>query len=207
MSHPEVLLVPVLMFLDYFLTVLGSVLRSKKFGEHYKVTHYELNPVWQKAIAEKKWFNLRHIFLTLFISTVLIGLTNYAGIPDELVEGLLGCFIVFFAMLVGRHLSNLLIIRYRRQNPDAISGQIVISQPMALAISAYQFITVLPSVVLIAVLSGAPFAYGGVAGICLLLFSHLIWGIKSKKQITPPPFVPEKNPEAVPAIPLQARRE
>lgn len=182
MNHPEVCLVPVLMFLDYFLTVLGAIQREKKYSEHFKSQHYELNPLWQKAIAKKKWFNIRHTLITVAFSSYLVWFAKYADVPDEFIDGLLGCVIVCFAVLVGRHISNLLIFRYSRRNPDAISGQVRMSHPMMLAVSSYQLSTVLLPVALIAACTGSPFALGGVAGVCLLLVSHGIWRLKFKRQ-------------------------
>ena len=171
------------MFLDYFLTILGAVQREKKYSEHSKIQHYELNPLWQKAIAQKKWFNIRHTLITVVLSAYLIWFANYADVPDGLIDGLLGCLIVCFAVLVGRHISNLLIFRYSWQNPDALSGQVKMSHPMLLAVSSYQLTTVLLPVVLIAACTSSPFAYGGVAGVCLLLVSHGIWRFKFKRQM------------------------
>jgi hypothetical protein len=183
MKHPEAFLVPILMFLDYFLTVLGAVQKAKKHGEHFKTQHYELNPIWQKAIAQKKWFNPRHAFSTVFVSAYVIWLTNDIDTSDELSEGILGFLIVTFAVVVGRHASNLLIFRYSIQNPEGISGQVRMSHPTVLAMSSYPYLTVLLPTILIAVCSGSTFAYGGVAGICLLLFWHFIWWSKAKKKV------------------------
>ncbi|HCE45746.1 MAG TPA: hypothetical protein DET40_19560 [Lentisphaeria bacterium] len=55
MKHQEVLLLPMPMFSDYFLTLLGAVMKDKKYCEHLKTQHYELNPVWQVNIAQKKY--------------------------------------------------------------------------------------------------------------------------------------------------------
>ena len=49
MHHPELLLLPILMFADYFLTVLGAIHAEKKHSQHIRSEHYELNPAWQKA--------------------------------------------------------------------------------------------------------------------------------------------------------------
>jgi hypothetical protein len=183
MKHPEALLMPVLMLLDHFLTVWGSIQREKKHAEHFKITHYELNPVWQKSIAQKKWFNLPHTLITIGVSMYIIWMANYIDVPDEIIEGMLGALIGCFGMIVGRHVSNLLIFRYYIQNPDGISGQVAMSHPLLLATSSYQYITVLLPIGLIAICSGSSFAYGGVAGISLSLFSHFIWWIKAKRRV------------------------
>jgi hypothetical protein len=61
MRHPEVFLVPVLLLLDYFLTVGGSKLAARKYSQHFKFEHYEMNPLWQKTISQGKWLNPKHL--------------------------------------------------------------------------------------------------------------------------------------------------
>ena len=48
MRHSEVFLVPLLMLLDYFLTVGGSKLAARKYSQHFKFEHYEMNPFGRK---------------------------------------------------------------------------------------------------------------------------------------------------------------
>jgi len=109
MNYPEIFLLPVLMFADYFLTVAGNIQRDKKYSEHFKVEHYELNPIWQKSIAEKKWFNVRHILLTISVTAILAGLLEFGDLPDGLVQVISGAWVVLFSIVIGRHLSNILI--------------------------------------------------------------------------------------------------
>ena len=45
MRHPEVLFVPVLMVLDYYLTLYGAHLAEQSYRRHFKTEHYELNPI------------------------------------------------------------------------------------------------------------------------------------------------------------------
>ncbi len=82
MKHPELILIPILMFSDYFLTVAGAVLKEKKYADHFKFEHYELNPIWQKEIAQKKWLNPKHIVLTIVFSSVLIFLMEFGEMPE-----------------------------------------------------------------------------------------------------------------------------
>src|SRR5207302_3204738 len=95
-KHPEVLLLPVLMFVDYFMTVLGAVQRDKKYSHHFKVRHYELNPIWQTAIAQRKWFNVRHAVMVLVVSAILIGGLELGDVPDGFARAALGALIVAY---------------------------------------------------------------------------------------------------------------
>src|SRR5690242_2440703 len=95
MKHPQILLLPLLMFADYFLTVLGAVLRDKGYSNHFKLEHYELNPVWQKSIRQKRWVNPRHILLTLFVSFGFSALLEFGDVPKPMAECLFGCLFAF----------------------------------------------------------------------------------------------------------------
>src|SRR5450631_4249712 len=140
MRHPEALWVPILMLVDYFLTLAGAVLREKKYSEHFKIQDYELNPIWKNAISGRKWFNPRHLVLTFGVSVFVIWVTNQPDAPEDAAAGLLGCFIGAGSLVVGRHISNLLTFHFAVRNPDAISGQVVMSHQLLLAISTFQTI-------------------------------------------------------------------
>jgi hypothetical protein len=182
MNHPEALLVPVLMLLDYFLTVAGAIQREKGYSKHFQVQHYELNPLWQKTIAKKEWFNLRHLILTALFGGLVVWLTNSVDGPDDAIDGLLGCMIGVFALLVGRHISNLLTFGYLIRHPDAISGQVAMSHQLILALSTFQMIGILILMALVAYFSGAAFAYGAAGGILAMIISHVIWIIHDKRK-------------------------
>ena len=186
MRYPEALLLPVLMLADYLLTILGAIRREGKYGEHFKAEHYELNPVFRNTVAQKKWFSPKHTVLTVLFSGGLVGLLEFGGLPEGFVEALLGCLFVVYGMILGRHVSNLLIFRYVANNPGEISGQVVLAHAMLLAISTCQYIVVAVPMLFLAIFSPTPFVVGGGAGVMLLVSSHLIWRIrylkKDKKQ-------------------------
>jgi len=52
-AFPEVLLLPVMMILDYVLTLTGAKLAERKYRLHFKIVQYELNPIWQKSVNHK----------------------------------------------------------------------------------------------------------------------------------------------------------
>jgi hypothetical protein len=182
MKHPELILVPAFMFADYFLTLAGAVLKDRKYGDHFKAEHYELNPIWQKHVAKMKWLNPRHIALTVVISSLLILLVEFAEMPEPFIRALLGCLFVVFGMVIGRHLSNLMIFRYVIRKPDEISGQVAIAHTLLLSVSLYQYLTILVPLALIAIFSPSPFVIGACVGAVLVLVVHLIWIRKYRKQ-------------------------
>jgi hypothetical protein len=182
MKHPEFLLVPVFMFADYFLTLAGAVLKDRKYGNHFKTEHYELNPIWQEHVAEKKWLNARHILFTVVLSSALILLTQFVEMPEPFFQAVSGCLLAVLGMVIGRHLSNLMIFRYVIRKPEEISGQVTMAHALLLSVSLYQHLTILVPLALIAIFSPSPFVIGACVGAVLLLAVHLTWIGKHRKQ-------------------------
>ena len=182
MKYPSLLLLPVFMFVDYFLTVAGAVLKERKYDEHFKTEHYELNPLWQKEIARKRWFNPRHILLTITISSLVILLMEFADLPVAYVQAFSGCLFTVFAAVIGRHLSNLLTFRAVMRKPNEVSGEVTVSHSMLLSIAMYQYLVVVVPIVIIAVFSPNPFVLGALGGAILMLSVHLGWARQHRKQ-------------------------
>jgi hypothetical protein len=183
MKHPEFLLIPVFMFADYFLTVLAAVQKERKYDLHFRSDHYELNPLWQKDIRRKRWFNPRHTLLAVLSSILIIGAVEFGDLPEVALEGFLGFFFVLYGLILGRHVSNLLIFRYMAKKPEEISGQVTMAHALMLRISVHQYITFLPPLVLLGVFYPRPFVLGGLGGMVALLLIHTKWIILHKKQM------------------------
>jgi hypothetical protein len=182
MKYPEILLLPILMFSDYLLTVLGATQKERKYSEHFKTQHYELNPIWQKAISQKKWLNPRHSLLTILLSGILACLLELGVLPEPFVQGLLGCLFVFFGMAIGRHLSNILIFRRFAQCPEGISGQITMTHSLSLSISMYQYLVAAVPLAILAFFNPTPFVFGGLAGAGMIFMVHSIWIHRHQKK-------------------------
>ena len=185
MRHPEAVFLPIMMFSDYFLTVLGASLCEKRYSLHFKLEQYEMNPIWQKAIAKKQWLNLRHATLTILISGVLILLLELGDLPPDLAPFVLGCILVPLGLVLGRHFNNLLMFSLLNRKPDEVSGAVDMSHQFVLSLSAYQTFAVMVPVALIALFSQSYFARGGLAGIVLFLIVQSVWIRKAKGQKSP----------------------
>lgn len=72
MHHPVILAVPLLMLLDYALTILGARASLQVYRRHFRMPHYELNPMWQKSVAQLRWFNPRHLGLVCLVTALLL---------------------------------------------------------------------------------------------------------------------------------------
>lgn len=183
MKHPEFVLIPVLMFADYFLTLTGAALKDRKYGNHIKTEHYELNPIWQKQIAQKKWLNPKHIVLTFVLSSFIILMTEYGEMPEPFTQGIWGCLLALYGMIIGRHLSNLMIFGYMIRKPNEIHGQVTMTHALVLSLSLYQYLVVFVPLTLIAIFSPNPFIFGAAIGVVLLTMIHLKWIWTHRKQM------------------------
>ena len=186
MKHPEVILVPAFMLADYFLTLAGAVLRDRKYSDHFKTEHYEMNPLWQKDVARKKWLNPRHIVLVVVVSCVLTLLAEFGEMPEPFLQALLGGVLMVFAIVIGRHLCNLMIFRYMIRKPDEISGQVTMAHALLLSLSLYQYLMIVVPLALIAVFSPSPFVIGACVGAVLVPAVHLKWIAKQRKRARSP---------------------
>ena len=183
MKNPEILLLPIIMLADYLLTVIGTIQKEKKYDEHFKSQYYELNPLWQKQISQKKWFNPRHILLIVSFSAVLACLIEFGGLPASLAQGVIGCLFILYGMIIGRHLSNILVFRHLVRKPDDISGRVTMTHSLLLYISAYQYLIGVIPIVIIAVFAPTPYAIGGLVGALLIFAVHAMWIQKYKRKM------------------------
>ena len=177
MNHPELMCVPVLMAADHLLTVAGARARENGYDRHIRTEHYELNPVWQKEIARKRWFNPRHSVLVL-VAAITFYLVSEAMPPGDSAGALFfsGMLVGTFGAINGRHLANLATFRYLRSHPDRdIEGSISISHEYALRLSLHQHMTLLLPLALLCASQPGPLLAGGVAGIVLLMLLHAAW--------------------------------
>jgi len=175
MHHPESLLIPVLMLCDYWLTVAGARAREGVYAEHFKTQHYELNPIWQAAIARKRWLNPRHLALTFAISAVFIGVGETLLANDPVFDFVIGALFAVFGAVNGRHLSNLATFAWMRRHPDELSGNIAMSHALTLWLSTFQYLVLLLPLALLAIVTPTPHVLGGLGGGVLLIAVHLGW--------------------------------
>jgi len=176
MNHPELLLVPALMLSDYYLAVAGARLREGGHAEHFRAQHYEMNPLWQKAIARRRWFNPWHLLAVAVVTFLVFDVANLSTDPaDPIPPGLFGLVIGLQGMINGRHLCNLATFAYVRRHPDAVNGAVTFGHEFVLRISLFQSFTVLVPLALLAAIDPAPAIFGATLGVATLIPLHLIW--------------------------------
>lgn len=190
MNHPEVFIIPVLMLSDYFLTVWGAILSEKKYGQHFKFEHYELNPIWQKNIARKQWFNLKHLVIVVAVTIFCFFWSNTWTGTDVGSEALFGYLTILFASINGTHVANILTFLYMIRHPGSVSGEIRMNHPLMLCLSQFRLLSLLLVLIVIAFFSPTPFILGGVGSQVVLLITKLCWTAKAnaaeKKKTAPP---------------------
>jgi hypothetical protein len=188
MNHPELLLIPALMLSDYLLTVAGARQRERGYADHFKTQHYELNPIWQQAIARKQWFNPRHLALVLLVGVVLVVADAYLiGADDPQIAFFTGAMLVVLGAINGRHLGNLATFAYIRRHPTELSGTIALSHELVLWLSTFQFLALLLPLALLAIYTPQPGVLGGFAGAAILLLVNLIWILRWRRRRRPEP--------------------
>ena len=77
------LAVPVLMLLDYLLTILGAKASVRVYRRHFVVPNYELNPLWQESVRKQRWLNPRHLAIVCFATGLLLCFDRWADVPAE----------------------------------------------------------------------------------------------------------------------------
>jgi hypothetical protein len=183
MNHPIIIAVPVAMLLDYFLTILGARAASGVYRQHFIVTHYEINPLWRKAVQKLRWFNPIHLALVCIVTGAFVWLDR--STESGSVDWLTGLFFGVFALVLGRHFSNLLLFRYLNRHPAEIEGQVQFTQKLLVIMSLFNNVAVLPFVWLLAVLAPGPMTIGALVGVLAFCFAHLVWAGKrpQKKRV------------------------
>jgi hypothetical protein len=88
---------------------------------------------------------------------------------------------VFFGMIVGRHLSNILIFRRFARRPEEVSGQVVMAHSLVLSISTFHYLVVAVPVAMIAVFCPTPFTIGGAVAAVSVFYVHYVWILRHKR--------------------------
>jgi hypothetical protein len=175
LKHPEFLLVPVLMFSDYVLTIAGARLRDSGYASHFRTPHYEMNPLWQRTVARMRWLNPRHLVLTFFLTSIFFAIGAILPPDDPSLPFLFGFVLGVFGMINGRHLGNLATFARIKRHPGEITGAVTIDHEFALRRSMFQLFATLLPLLLLAVFVPQPLTFGACAGVAMMVLVHFIW--------------------------------
>ena len=197
MNHPELFIIPLLILSDYLLTVWGAVLSEKKYRQHFKIENYELNPIWQKSIAQKRWVNPKFMGIVVLVTGFCFVWSNGWTEKDVFSEGLFGFLVILSTSLIAVHLSNILTFVYMARHPQSISGEVAMSHMLILKMAQFRSMGLVFVFAVIAIFSPTPFVIGGLVSQVFLSILKLRWlakarAIEKKKNI--PPKLYEQNP-------------
>ncbi len=179
-NHPEVFIFPMLILADYFLTVGGAILSEKKYRQHFKFENYELNPIWQKNIAEKRWLSPKFLLSVAAVTVFCFVWAIIWSEDDPVFEGLFGFCVVLSSSLIGYHLTNILTFNYLAHHADSISGEVVMSHLLILKMAQFRSMGLMFILIVVAVFSPTPFVVGGVCSQIFLVFIEARWFAKAK---------------------------
>lgn len=172
LRHPEILVVPALMQLDHFLTVLAARERRKKLAEHERIADYELNPVFRKSVRELRWFDALHLWMTVVFTAVMCVISE---IDPVVLQFFLGAAFGYFGPVIGVHLSNLRIYRYVRLHPEEIAGNLELATTANIAIAQSTMLKVLVPLLLLSVFSRDVYVIGAACGLLRTIWLKHVW--------------------------------
>ncbi|MFV0387243.1 MAG: hypothetical protein ACK5NT_00675 [Pyrinomonadaceae bacterium] len=178
---PEILLLPIFMIADYYLTIWGAFLRESSIANHIKIDSYELNPYLKKEIDNKNLFSFKFFLQVLFHSSILLLAGLFFG-ETIFYQVLLGAYLGLYSYILGLHTSGILKMRFIATHPKAMSGTIRTARAFNIfsAISR-TFIAILP-IAIILIFSFSNFAFGVLLGITILLIQDIFWYFWRQKQ-------------------------
>jgi hypothetical protein len=186
MDYLKILAVPLLMFADYYLTIVAAMLHDRKYGRHIKSGHYELNPIWQTTVSRRRWFSLPHVVLVSMITGAMMywqyKLASTGPLEAGLLDFLLGYLVVLSLTVASRHLSSILSFLYVEQNPESLTGEANMSQELSLKMSQYQVMTVLLPLIPIGIVHPSPFVFGALTSQVFLLLMHFTWVTEHRRK-------------------------
>jgi len=182
MKNIELVLLPILMLADYYLTILGSVYRKKKHGEYYVIETYELNPLWKKDIDKLQLLNYKHILIVVVFTIYLYFLSSSDDV--KLYQFIIGSLFAMNGFIVGRHLNNIFLFRFIYRNSDEVSGKIYTSHLLGLKMAQYQLFCVTIPFLFFTILQPNIYLYGGLFGFLTLGVVIQYWIRKHTKKIS-----------------------
>ena len=182
MKHPEILLIPLLLLVDHYLTLTASALDEKRYGKHFIHETNELNPLWQKSVADKKWFNPLHLLGVAAFTLYLVWIDVNATFSEYKIQLVMGFLFIIMGIAVGRSISSILTSLYVIRKPDEINGAVHMKHSFTLAESLHNLIALLILFVMVFSFVQAPFVLGGVLAIIILILMHPVWWLLHKRK-------------------------
>lgn len=186
MSHLVIKYLPVgflviLMFLDYYLTLVGQSLFRKKYAKHFRIQSYELNPMLAVSIGQGKRFNFKHILRIVSSSIILVLVISTTEV--EVAKFFTGIYFGIFLFINSRHISSILTFRYAINHPESLSGEMHVDMPFAIRHLRNEKIGAAIMMLVFAFITLKTLLFGAATGIFFQALVCETWVDKWKKQI------------------------
>lgn len=166
-----VILTPLLMLTDYFLTLLGKKYREKL--PYIQSETYELNPDFRKAVDNNEKFNFRHLTYTAVFT--FLSFMFYEQGDKIFLEGFTGYIVATFGLINARHIGNILTFRFSIKNPEEVKGLVYTSHLYNLKNSLFQTIGLTMVFLLFVILRPVPFLIGVFVSQVVFVIHQLLW--------------------------------
>jgi hypothetical protein len=163
----------VLMWVDWFLTILQEREMRAHYGEHYQsypVDTIEGHPMLQQAVKEKRLIEPRHFLSAIVLSVVVVVWLIY--VPPEWREPTLGYVWGLFLIVITTHLGNLIGYRASRRG---LHGKLYLHLRTGYLVQMGRYAALAIFLLVLAVCTASPFMIGvAVAGLTSAL-RQLLW--------------------------------
>jgi hypothetical protein len=167
------LLIPVLLFLDRWLTLRTIADARTVKGGGLRARDLELNPLWRESVEVDSTERGRWL---IAISTLTVLLTVVAiWYPLPMLDLLLGTAFAALGGVLGRHVSNILLLRDLRRHPEEVSRLGHTSYAFSLRESRDRTLGAIPLVVLLLLAGRSWLLAGAVLGVVGHAGIHSAW--------------------------------
>lgn len=174
----SIILGDLLILIDFWLTVIGAKLHNKYVAKYiYYEKGYELNPNFEKEIAQNRWISRKLIVNMLFISIYLafLGFLSERVLPVQAIfEFFIGGLFISKIDVVLLHLQNIWFFTDVKNNGGLV-GYLENSYWISQRRSAARVFSQTILFALIALVIMRPFFWGGVVTCGLMGILNLKW--------------------------------
>lgn len=178
----------ILMILDMKLTQKGYAVAQEGYNDHFETPHYEMNPRYQELIHDQKDLPKRTYLARISIAGALGVLVYIIRLPffnetraisEKIIEFVVGGFLLLYLMINLNHLTNLYTFRYIRNHPEAIEGSLKMNEKYSYATTRRNYFNFIIIWIVVYILTGRLFFFGGVVEQIILIFFSYRWEEKS----------------------------
>ncbi len=162
-----------LLFLgDHYMTVVSAKLLKSYVGQHHVFQNgVELNPMFEKEVANFQWFTQKHL-LALIGGIVALSTIRLLGLV-AIFEFLIGAILLQWLEIDLLHIQNILYFRDIIRKPNSLTGTVESSYWLSQRQTAFRKISHAVFISVAALATMRLFFWGGVVVLIVQGFRHL----------------------------------